>query len=220
VPQLKKLVENQSNVPDILLLTSPWDSTRAGFSVFRPFPNDHDIVDRLFPFRYLLRDSFSFLISSREHGGVANFYREARLNHAKMLQDRGYYFISEQSHYANNSLPDDFHLGSDRPDRVDLRSADVNSRELSELNAIIREHHIQCYFVPVYERANEAAPAPGIDRPFAELLERYTSCKMLGPDYYLYPNHMFSDVVHLNPEGARVYTEALYRLLAKPVLER
>jgi hypothetical protein len=29
---------------------------------------------------------------------------------------------------------------------------------------------------------------------------------------------MFSDQTHLNPEGAKVYTEAIYRLVAKQAL--
>jgi hypothetical protein len=36
---------------------------------------------------------------------------------------------------------------------------------------------------------------------------------VLGPDYFLYPNALFSDQTHLNTAGARVYTEALYRLV-------
>lgn len=220
VPQLKIMVENKSNVPEVLLLTNPWESTVHGFNAFHPLPDDHDIVDRLFPFRNLLRDSLSFLITSREHGGVLNFYRESRLSVAKMLQDRGYYFVVEQSHYPNNSLPDNFHLSSDQPDAVALRNADVDSSQLLEFNEIIRKHHIQCYFVPNYLREGSQAPAPAVDGSFEVILERYTSCRMLGPDYYLYPNHLFSDVMHLNPEGAKVYTEVLYRLLAKPALER
>ena len=220
VPQLKEMAQNKASVPNILLLTIPWQSTRGRFNAFRPLPNDHDIVYRLFPFRDLLRDSFAFVTSSRGHGGLRSFYRESRSNEVKMREDRGYYFISEQSRYPNNSLPENFHLSSDRPDAINLRSADPNSNELAELNTIIQEHHIQCYFVPEYERVGEAAPPPAYDRAFENLLERYTSCKVLGPDYYLYPNHMFSDLRHLNREGARVYTEALYQLLAKPALER
>lgn len=220
VPQLKQMVENPSNVPDIILLTDPWASAHRPFSIFDPLPNDHDIADRLFPFRYLLRDTLSFVVSSREHGGMLNFYREARWNVAGMVRDRGYYFVSEQSHFPNNSLPDNFHQESDHPALVRLRGADTGSEELSELNKIVSEHHIQCYFVPTYLRQGELAPAPQVDRAFATLLGQHTSCRMLGPDYYLYPNHMFSDVMHLNPEGAKVYTAELYRLVAKPALER
>jgi hypothetical protein len=69
-------------------------------------------------------------------------------------------------------------------------------------------------------RAGLAAAAPDVDEDFAALLRRYSSCKLLGPDYYLYPNRMFSDQNHLNSEGAAVYTEAIYKLLAQQLRER
>ena len=138
-----------------------------------------------------------------------------------MLRDRGYYFIAEQSNFPNDTLPDNYRLGSDLPGLVRYRTADPDSGELAELNAILREHRIQCYFVPYYMRATAAAPAPATDRQFADLIARTTPCKMIGPDYYSYPNRMFSDYIHLNPEGAEVYTKDLYRLLlANGVLER
>lgn len=220
VPQLTKIVQNKSNIPDIVLLTVPWAPSENARGLFRPFSDDHKIADLLFPFRHLLRDSLSFLVTSREHGGPAAFYRESGLNVSRMLQDRGYYFISEQSHYPHNRLPDNFRLGSDRPDYVYFRTADAGSSELSQLNSIIERNHIQCFFVPDYQREGKVAPAPEVDRPFAELLQHHTSCKVLGPDYYLLPNRMFSDQTHLNPEGAKVYTEAIYRLVVNQVLGR
>ncbi len=220
VPQLQKMAGKRSSVPDILLLTLPWGSAHEGFSVFRLFPDDRDIANRLFPFRYLVRDTFSFLITSRDRGGPRSYYSESRRNNARMLQDRGYYFISEQSHYPDDRLPDDFHLGSDRPDSVELRSADGESGELKELNRIVEEHGIQCYYVPIYARLGRFAPAPEIDRPFAEVLRRNSPCKLLGPDYYLYPSRMFSDSVHLNREGAKAYTGDIYRLLEKEIAGR
>lgn len=220
VPELRQMTENKSSVPDVLLLTNPWASAAQGVDAFHPLPHDHELADRLFPFRYLFRDSLSFLFTSRAHGGVLNFYREAQRNDANMIRDRGYYFIAEQSHYPNDSLPDSFHLSSDQPQQVALREADATSPELMELNEIVREHHIHCYFVPYYMRTGEAAPAPAIDQAFAELLERSTSCKMLGPDYYLYPPHLFSDMTHLNREGAKIYTADIYGLVAKQLGER
>jgi hypothetical protein len=220
VPQLKKMAENKSNLPDILLLTRPWRPTQKGFDPFNPLPSDHEIADRIFPFRYLVRDTFTFLVAAREHGGVLNYYRESRMDEARMLHDHGYYFITERSHYPNYILPDDFHLSSDQPEMVVPRVADPASDELTDLNAIIQENHIQCYYVPEYLRVGESAAAPEVDQAFAGLLRRYTSCKLLGPDYYLYPNRMFSDPVHVNREGAKIYTESVYRLLAKQILER
>jgi hypothetical protein len=222
VPQLKKMAENKSSLPDILLLTRPWRPAQKqkGFDPFNPLPSDHEIADRIFPFRYLVRDTFTFLVAAREHGGVRNYYRESRMDEARMLQDRGYYFITERSHYPNYILPDDFHLSTDRPEKADLRTADPASDELTELNAIIQENHIQCYYVPEYMRVGESAAAPEVDQAFADLLQRSTSCKLLGPDYYMYPNRMFSDPAHVNREGAKIYTESVYRLLAGQIRER
>ena len=217
LPQLQKMIKNDSGVPDILLLTLPWQSRQGRFNVFHLVKSDHDLAEDFFPFRYLIRDLFLFTVTSRSHGGLLSFYRESRLNAARMLQDRGYYFITEQSHFANDRLPDDFHLGTDEPDTIAVRTADSGSTELRELNRIVEERHIQCFFVPDYRRAAERAAAPAVDRPFVELLQRYSSCKLLGPDYYSYPNWMFSDSGHLNRDGAKIYTSALYNLLANAV---
>jgi hypothetical protein len=78
---------------------------------------------------------------------------------------------------------------------------------------LIRQYHIDCYFVPFYLREGEAAPAEARDEAFAAQVEQATPCKLLGPDYYLYPNRLFADQTHLNQAGARVYTEALFQLL-------
>ncbi|RZU41351.1 hypothetical protein BDD14_2868 [Edaphobacter modestus] len=215
VPELREMVKRESEVPDILLLTIPWETTTNRASIFRLPWNDHDIAERIFPFRYLVRDFFSFLITSRQHGGPLNYYREGGVNVSKMLKDRGYYFVYEQSHYPNDSLPDDFHLPSDQPTLTMTRSADTESAQLSELNQIIDEHHIRCYFVPRYEREGEYALAPKMDQAFADLLRLNSSCKLLGPDYLLYANRMFSDRAHLNRAGAQVYTRAVYDLVSK-----
>ena len=56
-------------------------------------------------------------------------------------------------------------------------------------------------------------PRQQYDAAFAAQVEQATPCKLLGPDYYLYPNRLFADQTHLNQAGARVYTEALFQLL-------
>ena len=214
VPQLKAMVDKAKVIPDILLLTQPWQPTQQHISIFDPFQRDHDIAEQLFPFRFLLRDTLSFLITSRAHGGPINFYSTSRENAMKVIADRGYYFVSEQSHYPGDRLPDDYHLSADRPNDVALRTADEDSKELKELDKIINSHHIRCYFVPQYLRMGERAPAPQIDHQFADIVRAHSSCKLLGPDYYSYPNRMFSDPAHLNGYGARIYTQAIYRLIA------
>ncbi|MGA9672210.1 MAG: hypothetical protein WBQ94_23555 [Terracidiphilus sp.] len=213
VPQLSEMVKRRTGVPDILLLTLPWNSTANHINLLHPALSDHDAAEAVFPFRYLIRDFVSFLLSAREHGGPLKYYRQAHANVERVIDDRGYYFVSEQSRYQSDSLPDDFRLPSDEPAVVLNRSADAGSAELKELNRIVEMHQIKCYFVPQYMREGEYAPPPATDIAFAELLRRNSSCKQLGPDYYLYPNRMFSDRAHLNRDGARVYTKAIYELL-------
>jgi hypothetical protein len=67
--------------------------------------------------------------------------------------------------------------------------------------------------VPYYLRIGEAAVPPSYNQQFAAFLGQASSCQLLGPDYYLYPNELFSDQTHLNDAGARTYTAALFRLL-------
>jgi hypothetical protein len=119
----------------------------------------------------------------------------------------------EQSRFASGHLPDDFHLASDQPDKVQSRTAPTHGAELDELNQLIRQYHMRCYIMPYYLRLGEYAQAPERDSQFAAVVEHVTPCKLLGPDYYLYPNRFFSDQTHLNTEGARVYTAALFHLL-------
>ncbi|WP_157572278.1 hypothetical protein [Nevskia soli] len=213
VPELTGMIKH-GQVPNVLLLTSPWKAGSQHFNPFKMVENDHDMAEDLFPFRYLIRDTFSFLITSREHGGPWRFYRECRDNVRKMVRDRGYYFISEQSHFTGNSLPDNFKLPSDQPDRIRSRNGDSEADELHELNQLIVQNGIHCYYVPSYLRQGEAAQPPAVDEAFAQLLRNHSKCNLLGPDYFIYPNKIFSDEAHLNPEGARIYTESLYQLLS------
>ena len=75
------------------------------------------------------------------------------------------------------------------------------------------QYHIHCYYVPYYLRIGEAAAPPTYNQQFAAFVNKASTCQLLGPDYYLYPNKLFSDQTHLNRAGAEVYTEALFRLV-------
>lgn len=214
VPELSELVEKGQS-PDVLLLTFRWADTGTQTDFFHFVPNDHDLAEKIFPFRYLVRDTLSFLVTSRRHGGVRNFYAESKNTVDEVTRDRGYYFVAEQSVYPDNRLPDDFHLDSDNPGLVDSRKGDPTSPQLKTLQEIISSRHIQCYYVPTYARQGERAAPPEHDEAFAHLLaQNNLPCKVLGPFYFLYPNSYFSDQSHLNPDGAKVYTRDVFRLLS------
>jgi hypothetical protein len=203
----------RGQAPNVLLMTLPWSRDPQSRGIFHFIPDDHAVIDHLFPFRNLLRDLTAFLVAAPGHGGVMNYYRESEQNERDVIAERGYHLITEQSRFAGGRLPDDFRLDSDLPATRLPRIAPSTSSQIAALNQLIRQYHIDCYFVPFYLRQGEAAPAEAKDAAFAAQVEQATPCKLLGPDYYLYPNRMFADQTHLNQAGARVYTEALFQLL-------
>jgi hypothetical protein len=215
VPQLKTMAD-RGQAPDLVLLTLPWQEAKGGFDPFDVAGNDHELVERLFPFRYFVRDLASFLLASPAHGGPVDFYDLSRRSVDRMMESRGYYFITEQSRFAGESLPDNFHLDTDKPGVVDpsREKSALGSAELQQLRETVTQHHISCYYVPYYLRQGAYAQPPPHDDQFARLIEQRLPCEVLGPRYFVYPPDVFSDPVHLNPRGAHIYTEALYQLLS------
>lgn len=203
----------RGQAPNVLLMTLPWSPDPRPRGIFHFIPDDHAVIDELFPFRNFLRDLTAFLLAAPSRGGVMSYYRESEENEREVIAERGYHLITEQSHFAGGRLPDDFHLASDQPMQRLPRNAPSSSAQIGQLNQLIRQYHIACYFVPFYLRDGEAAPAEATDAAFAVQVEQATPCKLLGPDYYLYPNRLFADQTHLNQAGARLYTEALFQLL-------
>ena len=203
----------RGQAPNVLLMTLPWSPDPRPRGIFHFIPDDHAVIDELFPFRNFLRDLTAFLLAAPSHGGVMSYYRESEENEREVIAERGYHLITEQSRFAGGRLPDDFHLASDQPMQRLPRNAPSPSAQIGQLNQLIRQYHIDCYFVPFYLRDGEAAPAEARDAAFAAQVEQATPCKLLGPDYYLYPNRLFADQTHLNQAGARLYTEALFQLL-------
>jgi hypothetical protein len=203
----------RGQAPNVVLVTLPWRPDPPPHNLFHLVQDDHAVIEQFFPFRFWLRDFASFLISAREHGGVRNFYRESRSDAQLVVSDRGYYLITEQSRFRDGRIPDDFRLASDQPDVIAPRKAPPPGVETQQLNRLIEQHHIRCYYVPYYLRIGEAAPPPAHDRSFAQAVESATPCKLIGPDYFLYPNRLFSDQTHMNMAGAHEYTQALFQLV-------
>jgi hypothetical protein len=203
----------RGQAPNVLLLTLPWSPDPPRLGVFHFIADDHAVIDHLFPFRNLVRDLTAFLLNAPSHGGLTSYYRESEENERELVAERGYHLITEQSHFPGGRLPDDFHLASDQPKQKLPRVAPAQSTQAGQLNRLIQQYHMHCYYVPFYLRSGEAAAAAEYDAGFAAQLEQATSCKLLGPDYYLYPNRLFADQTHLNKTGARIYTEALFQLL-------
>jgi hypothetical protein len=212
LPPLKEMCA-RGQAPNVLLLTLPWRADPPRRSFFRFILDDHAVVQTMFPFRSMARDLTGFLLNAPEHGGVVSYYREAEKDEKSVIVNRGYYLISEQDRFPGGRLPDDFHVESDQPNSVLKRGAGPRSSEPAALDQLITQYHIHCYYVPFYLRIGEAALPSGTDQHAAAVVEQLTPCKVLGADYYLYPNKLFADQTHLNGAGAEAYTQALFHLL-------
>jgi hypothetical protein len=175
---------------------------------FRFTASDRDLMDKLFPFRQLVRNGAVFLLRSRQFGGLRNFYQQGERAEAQMLRDRGYFFISDQSRFPDHRLPEDFKLDSDDPIHPVYRAPAISSHSFQELHALASRYGIQVLVVPYYLRQGER-PAPGVNQQMVEALKPYPEFRVIGDEYLLYGNRYFSDIAHLNPDGAAMYTNYL-----------
>lgn len=211
LPQLKAIARN-GQAPDILLLTLPWtDPPKDG--AFHLVRDDHKVIHALFPFRFWLRDATSFVMNAHRHGGIQAGYGEAEHNRDLVRVDRGYYLIEEQSRFPTGHLPDNFHLPTDAPRKTKLRVAPPVDSQTRELDRLVNRYHMHCFYVPQYFRMGEFAEPSATNAAFAASIARDTPCRVVGPDYFLYPSHDFSDQTHVNGDGARLYTAAVFHLM-------
>lgn len=204
-----EILARHRQLPSRIVLTLPWSTTARG-----PFLRDDEAVaSTLFPFRRLPRDLVLFWALAPFHGGAAAFYRHAETAVINMTTNRGWYFIEGQSHFPGHRLPDDFSLASDTADRIDDPAFIPSGPEFAQLCKFADQQNVRYYIVPSYHRTGEMAPPPPQAASVAGRLRGYRNFTVLGPNYFLFPPRYFSDPVHLNPEGAKLYTRELARLL-------
>jgi len=214
VADLEVMVE-RGVAPDVAIFIVSWPAAdEPGPTFFHFIQNEREIMEQLFPFRHLPRDTAIMAIEARGSlNGFARVYAEARRIVNQVQVNRGYYFIARQSHYPNDELPDVFRSPGDTPltpyERAIL-GGPVRDRLLARLAA----HKVRALFVPSYYREGEFAAPPPRNLASAAALEGRVGVDLLGPDYWRYPNKLFADPTHLNPRGAEDYTLDLSKLVA------
>jgi hypothetical protein len=210
----------RGQAPDVALLLVPWDSVPPpARTIFAFLPEDAYIMRALFPYRLLPRN---FSIALAESRGRPFVMRENYQHAAKTVRqvqvDRGYYFIARQSRFPNDELPTDFRDVTDTPDRPEPRHVPGGS-VLERLAALAERYHITFILIPRYLREHRAALPDSVNSATLQRLAPYSHFSVAGPDYWRYPNELFSDAVHANRRGAAVYTKALAGLLVPRLLE-
>jgi hypothetical protein len=205
-----EMLARTHQLPRRVVLTLPWASDEKPVSVWA---QDDRVIGALFPFRKFPRDLALFGAQARAHGGLLRFYEYGRATVERMEQDRGWYFIEGKSHYPGDRLPVDFRLATDQPDYVDDPAFRPQGTEFRALNEFASAHGTQFYIAPSYHRLGELGPPPERADSVAKRLRGFPNFRVAGPNYFLFENRYFSDPVHLNPEGARLYTRRLADVL-------
>lgn len=197
------------NKPTHILLQEPWRG--ASVEVERPWliKDDRRILDALIPFRRLPRDLTLFVFQARKSGLQAEWQRvKAEVN--GMESTRGWYFISAQSHYPNDALPDDFRLPTDTPHQTAPRKVEFAGAEYTRLLSLAKTHGIQVLLVPHAVRDGQAAPEAD---PGTQVHATQPRVITYGPTYWTFPPSNFSDPVHMNRIGSQRYTQRLAQYL-------
>lgn len=211
VHNLELMIERGS-IPTHVFLLVPWPEKEFEPTVWKWFQSDDLIMDRLFPFRTMPRDLSVFLALARTRGGVEAFYAQSRQYAVTMLADRGYYFIEGQSLFPDHRLPDDYSLPDDS-DSPQIRTVLAEGPYFARLEQLVQDYSLKIYLIPGYVRARAyGPPSAANEEATRKQLESHPGFGVLGPNYYRYPNSLFSDNVHVNPDGARRYTDDLWNV--------
>ncbi len=207
LPVLETILQS-GNRPTHLLLQLPWASD-ADDRQPPLLKDDNRILQTLIPFRSFFRNLALFTFQSRHAGFVAE-WRHVKSEVESVDLNRGWYFISGQSHDPGNRLPPDFALPSDTPHQPLARSVDTSGAEYAELQKLARRYHFQVLIVPWSARVGEFAPAADDG---TRVVSQQPYIAALGPNYWLFAPTLFSDPVHMNPGGAELYSTRLAAFL-------
>jgi hypothetical protein len=213
IPLMENII-NKKQIPTDIFITIPWQELPKKNPLMF-IDNDNEIIKKLVPFRYLIRNLVIFWHRSRYRGGIRKLYDEGKHSAKEVLENRGYYFIAGQSFYKNDELPDDFSFISDQPDKFYFRGVPPKNELYKQLTQMLEAHSINAYFVPIYARIGAYKPNPEPNVEFTQAFENNSRIQVIGPDYFSFPNKLFSDPVHLNRNGAKVYTTKLWELYSK-----
>jgi hypothetical protein len=125
---------------------------------------------------------------------------------SQMLLDRGYYNIREQQLFPGGRLPDDYDTG---PAPAETPFDLEDDPYVPAFFEYTRKLGIRVLLVEVPSRKLPVAERTEMPAYYHAALERYPNVHMAreGWRQKKYPNRLFSDVTHMNPEGARIFTK-------------
>lgn len=207
-PLLDRILES-GNRPTHVLLQAAWKSDTEVQTTPWLLKDDKRILNALLPFRKLPRDMALFAFQARS-GGIQQQWDKVRQEVEGVERNRGWYFISAQSHYADHRLPTDFSLPSDRPNDIDPRPLDISASEFAHLKELAARYHFRILLIPHAVRFGEFREDPSTG---AQVISSDPYIAVIGPHYWLMSPASFSDPVHTNIPGSEDFTRRLAQLL-------
>lgn len=212
VQLLKGVLANGTRPTHILIQIPPSDEHQVTWRDY--FIHDKLLANLLFPFRNFPRDLALFLVLSRSEGGIVNSYKENARTVRDVAASRGYYFIKGQSHFPSDRLPDDYHNDTDQPDSVPPRPLDPAAPAFKELIDLSVEFNFKIILIPSVYRIGAAAPPGPLEGEDIKPLPSVPNFYVAGPPYWVFAPAYFSDPIHLNKEGANLYSRRLAGITA------
>jgi hypothetical protein len=210
-----------------ILLTDTYGNQGVGFpgelfSYLIHRDEKHQIVNYLLPFHVYRGALFRFLYNRLFDPAHIEETRQRNSRIVKkMIEDRGYYFIMEQSKFPGGRLPEDYTEETDCPEcEMKLYDPDTDIyvdkffRLTEKLNTkVLLVSH------PIREgRFKQFEAVPGA---INKLITRYEHVSIPPEGWKLpfYENRYFADPHHLNKDGALVYTQEVAEKFRKVFLE-
>jgi hypothetical protein len=204
---LKQILARGTRPTHIFVEVPPADERETSWLDY--LRHDKKLVELLFPFRNLPRDLTLFLFQAR-HNGVIETYKENGQTAERVLDDKGYYFIKAQSLFPDDRLPDNYRLPTDSATRALPRVIDPKAPAFQDLVGMAATYGFAVVFIPTPYRAGEFAPASDSDKSEGVMpIDGVPGFYVAGPSHWLYEPKYFSDPVHLNKEGATLYSRRL-----------
>jgi len=182
-------------------------------------PSRQATLRYFFPFKNLLTDTSIFLIHSASNGGPVAQHRLNVKSTVDVMATRGYYYIQEQALYKDKKLPAGFRHPEDTPDKVYRRSVAYDGSVYDIWQSLADRYGITVVLVPPCLRETQNAPPPPGELDFPPPPNPRTRV-IPSPAYWQYTNSKWSDLVHLNPDGAEQYTRDVFEAFRRYVPDR
>jgi len=166
-------------------------------------------INYLLPCHVYRKPMFKFLYNSVAY--PSDIEEKRKQNNAiirKMIEDRGYYFIKEQSRFPEGKLPADYKEKSDCPEyemKIYEPDGDVFVEKFFNLT---KKHNVKVLLISHPARKGKYKQFDELPKVLKELSAKYDHIYFSRNwELPFYENRYFSDPLHLNEKGAMRFTK-------------